>query len=106
MCNGGNDYKIPHINKDKMIRQLDRLPPQISMSSDALERCKEWNKEEEDVEIDRLAIESAEWEAEERRHNQLVQQLEEWDREEEEELEELAKLLEEEHQHERRVNIC
>ena len=80
--NGNNDYTIPHMNKDSIIRQHGRLPARLWASKTTVDICKEWDREE------RQAVQEAQQE--------LVDALQQWEKEEEPELQELEDLLQQE----------
>ena len=60
-CDGSNDYKIPHMNKDRILRETGALPLHLEASDLAVEKAEQFEREEEEVEIDLLTEALQEW---------------------------------------------
>ena len=95
VCRGDNTYKIPHIGKDRMIRD-GTLPRWYPASEQAIEFVEEMQELEEEAELDDLAVQLQEWDDEDREHEELTHMLQEWDEEDEQDKQEVLQWLEEE----------
>jgi hypothetical protein len=92
---GDNDYKIPHLYKDKLIRE-GTPPKQYRATEKALERAQELLDLEEEAELEDLACLLEEWEEEEDQEEELVSLLMQWEEEENGEYQHVLEWCEEE----------
>ena len=95
VCRGDNTYKIPHIGKDRMIRD-GTLPRWYPASEPAIEFVEEMQDLEDEIELDDLAAQLQEWEEADREHEELTHMLQEWEEEDVRNEQEVLQWLEEE----------
>ena len=81
-CDGDNDFKIPHMGKDKILRETGSLPLRLPASEEAMRMIERFEEEEEEVEIWLLEEQLREWAEEElQAEGEIVlleEQLREW----------------------------
>mgnify|MGYP006897118425 CR=1 FL=1 len=39
LSNGGNQYALPHMGKDKILKETERLPKRLQLSEKAFNKC-------------------------------------------------------------------
>jgi hypothetical protein len=97
-CDGDNDFKIPHMGKDKILREAGSLPLRLPASEEAMRMIEHFEEEEEEVEIWLLEEQLREWLEEEQQDEVEIElledQLKEW-AEEDQQTEVEIELLEE-----------